>query len=143
MYHRRAMLEVASDADNRRLGVGAQLRWARAKYRQRRLGERSPELERIFDQRFKVGAGRLAGERVLEHRGNRDASQRGAGGRAVLAIDLLDESDGLADSHDVLALLVSISARLILSVQVAKPVSTVAGQLNVRPGTGAIASARL
>ena len=95
MYHRRAMLEVASDADQRRLGVGAQLRRARAKCRQRRLGERSPKLERIFDQRFKVGAGRLAGERVLEHRGNRDASQRGAGGRAVLAIDLFGESDGL------------------------------------------------
>ena len=116
MYHRSAMLEVASDADQRRLGVGAQLRWARAKCRQRRLGERSPEFERIFDQRFKVGAGRLAGERVLEHRGNRDASQRGAGRRAVLAIDLLDESDGLADGHDVLALLVSISPQQILSV---------------------------
>src|SRR6266404_9270724 len=104
--------------DQRRLGVGAQLRWARAKCRQRRLGERSPELKQIFDQRFKVGAGRLAGERVLENRGNRDASQRGAGGRAVLAIDLLDESDGLADGHDVLALLRSISAQQILSVQV-------------------------
>src|SRR5260370_6405533 len=80
MYHRSAMLEVASGAGQRRLGVGAQLRWARAKCRQRRLGERSPELERIFDQRFKVGAGRLAGERVLEHRGNRDASQRGLAG---------------------------------------------------------------
>src|SRR5258708_6618488 len=57
MYHRCAMLEVASGAGQRRLGVGAQLRWARAKWRQRRLGERSPELERIFDQRFKVGAG--------------------------------------------------------------------------------------
>ena len=89
------MLEVASDADQRRLGVGAQLPWARAKCLQRCLGERSPELKRIFDQRFKVGAGRLAGERVLEYRGNRDASQRGADGRAVLAIDLLDESDGL------------------------------------------------
>src|SRR5438309_4438197 len=44
MYHRSAMLEVASDADQRRLGVGAQLRRARATRRQRRLGERSPEL---------------------------------------------------------------------------------------------------
>ena len=76
MDHRGAMLKVASDADQRRLGVGAQLRWVRAKCRQRRLGERSPELERIFDQSFKVGAGRLAGERVFEHRANRDASQR-------------------------------------------------------------------
>src|SRR6202045_945283 len=118
MYHRSAMLEVASDADQRRLGVGAQLRWARAKCRQRRLGERSPEFERIFDQRFKVGAGRFAGERVLEHRGNRDTSQRGAGGRAVLTIDLLDESDGLADGHDVFPLLVSNNPQQILSVQV-------------------------
>ena len=111
MYHRSAMLEVPSDADQRRLGVGAQLRRARAKRRQRSLGERSPEFERIFDQRFKVGAGRLAGERVLEHRGNRDASQRRVGGCAVLAIDLLDESDGLADGHDVLALQVSVPSR--------------------------------
>jgi hypothetical protein len=44
MYHRSAMFEVASDANQRRLGVGAQLRWARAKCRQRRLDERSPEL---------------------------------------------------------------------------------------------------
>src|SRR6202171_3988880 len=117
MYHRSAMFEVATDADQRRLGVGAQLRWAGDKYRQRRLGERSPELKRIFDQRFKVGAGGLAGERVLEHRGNRDASQRGAGGRAVLAINLLDESYGLADGHDVFPLLVSICAQQILSVQ--------------------------
>ena len=79
--------------------------------RQRRLGERSPELYRILDQRIKVGAGRLAGERVLEHRGNRDASQRRVGWCAVLAIDLLDESDGLADAHDVLALLVSVPSR--------------------------------
>src|SRR3954447_12277496 len=85
-----------------RLGVRAQLRWARAKCRQRRLRERSPELERIFDNRFKIRAGRLAGERVFENRGNRDASQRGAGGRTILAIDLFDESDGLADIHDVL-----------------------------------------
>ena len=77
-----------------------------------------PELERIVDERFKVGSGCLAGERVLEHRGNGDASQRRAGGRAVLAVDLLDESDGLADSHDVLALLVSLGARQILSVRV-------------------------
>jgi hypothetical protein len=63
------MLEVASDADQRRLGVGAQLRWARAKCRQRRL-------------------------------------------------NLLDESDGLADGQDVLPLLVSNSAQQILSVQV-------------------------
>jgi hypothetical protein len=117
MYHRSAMFEVASDADQSRLGVGAQLRWAHAKCRQRRLGERSPELERIFDHRFKVGAGRLAGERVLEHRGNRDASQRGAGRRAVLTIDLFDESDGLADVHDVLPLLVSVSAEQVLLVQ--------------------------
>jgi hypothetical protein len=31
------------------------------------------------------------------------ASQWGADGRAVLSVDLLDESDGLADGHDVLA----------------------------------------
>src|SRR5882724_6526213 len=65
MYHRSSMFEIASDADQRGLGIGAQLRWARAECRQCRLGERSPEFERIFDQRFKVGAGRLAGERVF------------------------------------------------------------------------------
>jgi hypothetical protein len=118
MDHRGAMLKVASDADQRRLGVGAQLRWVRAKCRQRRLGERSPELERIFDQSFKVGAGRLAGERVFEHRANRDASQRGAGGRAVLAIDFFDESDGLTNGHGMFPLLASISPQQILSVQV-------------------------
>ena len=101
MDHRGAMLKVAADAD-KRLRVGAQLRRACAERRQRRLGERSPELKRIVDQRFEVGAGRLAGERVLEHGGDRDAAQRGAGGRAVLAIDLLDESDGFADGHGML-----------------------------------------
>jgi hypothetical protein len=40
----------------------------------RRLGERSPEFERIFDQRLKVGGGRLVGEWVLKYRGNRDAA---------------------------------------------------------------------
>src|SRR4029453_18274500 len=103
MDHCGAMLKVAADADQRRLGVGAQLCRARAKHRQRRLSERSPEVERIVDQRVWVGAGSLAGERVLEYRGNRDASQRGTGARAVLAVDLLDESDGLADGHDMLA----------------------------------------
>jgi hypothetical protein len=42
----------------------------------------------------------------------------GAGGRAVLTINLFDEGDGLTDGHDVLPLLVSISAQQILSVQV-------------------------
>jgi hypothetical protein len=56
-------LEIASAADQRRHGVGAQLRWARTKCRHRCLGERSTELKRIFDQGFKVDAGCLAGER--------------------------------------------------------------------------------
>src|ERR1051326_5158825 len=102
MDHCGAVLEVAANADQRRLGVGAQLCWARAQHRQRRFGERGPKLERIVDQRFQVGAGRLAGERVLKYRGHRDASQRRSGARAVLAVDLLDESDGLANGHDVL-----------------------------------------
>src|SRR6266700_2068423 len=143
MYHRSAMLEGASDTDQRRLGVGAQLRRARAKCRQRRLGERSSELERIFDQRFKVGAGGLAGEWVLEHRGNRDASQREAGGRTVLAIDLLDEGDGLADGHDVLALPVSISAQQILLVQVGQTVMLPMGIRCPSPSTRASSSPSL
>jgi hypothetical protein len=52
---------------------------------------------------FEVGAGRLASERVLEHGSDRDASQRGADGRAVPAVGRLDGSEGLADGHDVLA----------------------------------------
>src|SRR5258705_10870280 len=48
LYHRSAVLEVASDTDHRCLGVGTQLRWARAECRQCRLGERSPEFERTF-----------------------------------------------------------------------------------------------
>ena len=102
MDHRRAMLEVAAGAHQCRLGVGAQLRRAGAEGGQRRLGERNAELERIVDQRLEVGAGRLPGERVLEHGGNRHAPQRRVGARAVFAIDLLDESDGLADVHGVL-----------------------------------------
>ena len=85
------MLEVAADADKCRLGVGAQLRRACAKCRQRRLCEGGSEVERSVDQRLEVGAGGRAGERILEDRGDSDASQRGADGRAVLAIDLLDE----------------------------------------------------
>src|SRR6202008_2994838 len=90
MDHRGAMLKIAADADQRRLGVGAQLRRARAERRQRRVGQRNPELERIVDQRLEVGAGRLAGERVLEDRGDRDASQRGTDARALLTVYLLD-----------------------------------------------------
>jgi hypothetical protein len=52
---------------------------------------------------FEVGASRLASERVLEHGSDRDSSQRGADARAVLAVDLLDDSDRLADGRDVLA----------------------------------------
>src|SRR5215471_8276569 len=52
MDHCGAMFKVAADADQRRLGVGAQLCRARAEQRQRRLGEQSPELDRIVDQRL-------------------------------------------------------------------------------------------
>jgi hypothetical protein len=38
-----------------------------------------------------------------------DTSRRGARGRVVLAIEFFDESNGLADGHDVLPLLASIS----------------------------------
>jgi len=80
MDHRGTMLKVAFDADQRRLSVGAQLRRTRAERRQRRFGERSPEFERIIDQRLEVGAGGRAGERILEDRGDSDASQRGLTG---------------------------------------------------------------
>src|SRR5262249_20375987 len=78
------------------------LRRVRSKRRQRRFGERSSELERKIDQRLEIGTGRLACERVLENRRDRDAPQRRRDGSAVLAADFLDKSDGLSDVHAVL-----------------------------------------
>src|SRR5690242_16829411 len=104
MNHRGAMLKIAAGADHSGLGVGAQLFRICAQGCERRFGQRSAELDRIIDQRFEVGAGYLAGEWILEHRCDRDAPQRGDGGRAIFAVDLLDEGNGLADGHDVLAM---------------------------------------
>src|ERR1044072_3333721 len=77
--HRRAMREIAADADHRSLGVGAQLWRAGAEGCERGPGEGSAKLDRIIDQRFQVGAGGLAGERVGKDRGDCDTPQRGSG----------------------------------------------------------------
>src|SRR5258706_12532145 len=57
-----------------------------------------------------------------------------AGGRAVLAINLLDESDGLADGHDVLPLLgLSVPSRYNRFKSVVRRV----GAIDVRVGSNA------
>src|SRR6266446_1508348 len=114
--HRGAMLEVASDAEERRLSVGAQLRWARAKCRQRRLGERSPELNRIFDQRFKVGPAALPASGFLN---TAAIATRRSGGLTGAPYSLLISSTRVTVLRMVMMCsLVSISPQQILSVQI-------------------------
>ena len=91
----RAVLDLAREADQRRLAVGLDARRAAERLDEARRHRAAERLQR-FHHRLDVFHIR-AGVRVVHHRGDAAALQRRREARAVVVPDVLDGADELAD----------------------------------------------